>query len=261
MKLTYEEKKSFLEELKNRMLKIEGVVGDIKFYDKISSEKNKIDSRDKPFEHSDNEPNTDHRDHLDISIPTNEIKNEEIGEREENQKQLDEIKACLEHVPADLIRTNKEEIVEMVKKHRHKNSISVHICTIKLILQQISKEFLHDVYSQYKDFYIYIHSNSILDVYSTFEYKRNILLSHLDFMKSYSSQIKKIMELKEYINSYKISETDILLDRLNKIERKNETLFSKIASVNSSLEDAAYKYALMVQVMSKIISKHAPSVS
>ncbi|ETW29919.1 hypothetical protein PFFCH_02692 [Plasmodium falciparum FCH/4] len=68
----------------------------------------------------------------------------------------------------------------------------------------------------------------------------------MDFMKSYSSQIKEIIKLKDSINSYMMSETELYLERLNKIEIKNQLLFSKISSINNSLEQLAYKYGLVV---------------
>ncbi|SCP03666.1 conserved Plasmodium protein, unknown function [Plasmodium malariae] len=227
-----EEKRSLVNNLKDRILKIERVIGDIKFYEKPNNE-NKTENDDIFYDCSENQVH-------------NNNKSKEHEQSTENQKYLDEIKSCLENVSLEnLINTNKDELIEMIKKHEHKNSIAVHICIIKLILQQISKEYLQDLYSQYNDFYIYIHSNSILDVYNTFEYKKNIILSHLNFMRTYSAQIKNIMELKEHINSYKISETEIHLDRLNKIEDKNDMLFEKVSAINSSLESLAYKYAIM----------------
>ncbi|VWU51801.1 conserved protein, unknown function [Hepatocystis sp. ex Piliocolobus tephrosceles] len=263
MKLTISEKKVLLEALKNRMLKIESVVGDIKFYDK--QEKNnekKWDNNETNlngvekgiYKHKNNE----NMDENNSTIYENKNKD---TEEFTNQSYTNQINSSLKNISSDLLNTNKEELIAMIEKHKYKNSISIHICIIKFILQQISQKFLCDIYNQYNDFYIYIHSNSILDVYNTFEYKRNIILSHLDFMKSYSSQIEQIAELKKYINSYKMSETDTCLNRLNKIESKNELLFSKIATINSCLENVAYKYALMVQLASLIITKNKTNIS
>ncbi|CRH02811.1 conserved Plasmodium protein, unknown function [Plasmodium relictum] len=245
MKLNFEEKKEFLDNLKNRMLKIEKVIGDIKFYENNSKEQISKDNKNC---------------YISELYDTNDDKDNEI-ENEENMKIYDELKSCLENVPFENFNTNKEEFIEMIKKHKHKNSISVHICAIKLILQQISKDFLCDIYNQYNDFYIYIHSNNIVNVYNTFEYKKNIILSHLDFMRNYNSKIKEIMKLKENINSYKISETEIYLDKLNKIENKNELLFSKISEINSSLEEVVYKYGIMMQLASLIFLKYKSNIS
>ncbi|KMZ84640.1 hypothetical protein PVBG_00420 [Plasmodium vivax Brazil I] len=177
MKLNYGEKKTLLENLTNRMIKIEQAIGSIKFYEKGSGAK-RLRKDGTSF---------------------GSVKAVEGGEKDFLNKPL------VSFDDDDLLGAHKDEVVELIKKHGHKNSVAVHICTIKLILQQIAKEFLHDIYTQYNDFYIYIHSNSILDVYNTFEYKRNIILSHLDFMKTYSQQVQKIMQLKENINSYKMS--------------------------------------------------------
>ncbi|CRG97021.1 conserved Plasmodium protein, unknown function [Plasmodium gallinaceum] len=245
MKLNFEEKKAFLDNLKNRMLKIEKVIGDIKFYENNSKEKTSEENKDCYL----NESN------IIIDDKDNEIKSEE------NKNIFNELKSYLENIPFDNFNANKEELIEMIKKHKHKNSISVHLCAIKIILQQISKDFLCDIYNHYNDFYIYIHSNSIVDVYNTFEYKKNIILSHLDFMRNYSSKIKEIVKLKENINSYKISETEIYMDRLKKIENKNELLFSKISEINTSLEDVAYKYGVMMQLASLIFLKYKSNIS
>ncbi|ETW29926.1 hypothetical protein PFFCH_02699, partial [Plasmodium falciparum FCH/4] len=50
----------------------------------------------------------------------------------------------------DNLYKKKEELIEIIKKHKHTNSIAIHVCTIKLILQQISKDFLNDIYNQCK---------------------------------------------------------------------------------------------------------------
>ncbi|SCM26796.1 conserved Plasmodium protein, unknown function [Plasmodium chabaudi chabaudi] len=236
MELNIKEKKKLLENLKHRMLRIERVIGDITFYDKNSQLK-------KCSEKSiDNKKNNLIDEHTECSNQLDGFENSD-----EYKNNLDQIKLSLQNLSIDLCdEKKKDELIEIVKKHKHNNSISVHICIIKLILEQISKDFLHDVYSQYKEFYIYIHSSSILDVYSAFEYKRNIILSHINFMKCYSSQIKQAIELKDYINSQKISETDSFMNRLNEIEAKSRALFSKISAINASLENVTYKYALIV---------------
>ncbi|GAW83759.1 hypothetical protein, conserved [Plasmodium gonderi] len=260
MKLNCKEKKALLENLTNRMLKIEHAIGSIKFYEKGNNAKKfpddeKFANDEKTFENGDSE-------YLNRSHASSDNgKNDDIEPSREDEKDFNEIKSRLENVSQDLTGIHKDEIIETIKKHGHQNSMAVHICTIKLILQQIAKEFLHDIYNQYNEFYIYIHSNSILDVYNTFEYKRNIILSHLDFMKSYSNQIQKIVELKEHINSHKMSETELYLERLNKIEQKNEVLFSRISSLNSCMEDVAYKYSLMLQAASLIISRQKTNIS
>ncbi|KJP88685.1 hypothetical protein AK88_01566 [Plasmodium fragile] len=273
MKLNAAEKKTLLENLTNRMIKIEQAIGSIKFYEKGSDAKRlrkdgtsfgsgvktvegsrENNNINKPIVSFDDDRH-DHHDHY------GDDEEQQAEQSREDEEDYNEIRSRLENVSTDLLGTHKEEVVELIKKHGHKNSIAVHICTIKLILQQIAKEFFHDIYAQYNDFYIYIHSNSILDVYNTFEYKRNIILSHLDFMKTYSQQVQKIMQLKEHINSYKISEAEVHLERLHKIEQKNEALFSRISAVNAALEDVAYKYALMMQAASLIVSRHKPNVS
>eukprot|EP00366_Plasmodium_knowlesi_P004973 XP_002262471.1 hypothetical protein, conserved in Plasmodium species [Plasmodium knowlesi strain H] len=260
MKLNCAEKKKLLENLTNRMNKIEQAIGSIKFYEKESDTKGlrkdgtsfgsgvktvggKEDYLNKSIVSFDDDHGDHHSDH--------ECNEADAEPNREDEEDYNEIKSRLENVSTDLLGTHKEEIVELIKKHGHKNSVAVHICTIKLILHQIAKEFLHDIYAQYNDFYIYIHSNNILDVYNTFEYKRNIILSHLDFMKTYSQQVQKIMQLKENINSYKMTEAELHLERLHQIEQKNEALFSRISAVNAALENLAYKYALMVSARSE----------
>ncbi|SCN63539.1 conserved Plasmodium protein, unknown function [Plasmodium chabaudi chabaudi] len=251
MELNIKEKKKLLENLKHRMLRIERVIGDITFYDKNSQlKKNSEKSIDNKKNNLINEF-TECSNQLDGFENSDEYKNN-----------LDQIKSSLQNLSIDLCdEKKKDELIEIVKKHKHNNSISVHICIIKLILEQISKDFLHDVYSQYKEFYIYIHSSSILDVYSAFEYKRNIILSHINFMKCYSSQIKQAIELKDYINSQKISETDSFMNRLNEIEAKSRALFSKISAINASLENVTYKYALITKIFSLILSKRISNIS
>ncbi|GAB69212.1 hypothetical protein PCYB_146410 [Plasmodium cynomolgi strain B] len=236
MKLNYAEKKTLLENLTNRMIKIEQAIGSIKFYEKGKDAK---------------------RIRKDGTSFGSGVKTVEGREKDYHNKSIVSFDDHQDN-DRDLLGTHKDEMVELIKKHGHKNSVAVHICTIKLILQQIAKEFLHDIYAQYNDFYIYIHSNSILDVYNTFEYKRNIILSHLDFMKTYSQQVQKIMQLKGNINSYKMSEAELHLERLHKIEQKNEALFSRISAVNASLEDVAYKYALMVGQWSQNEKRASP---
>ncbi|ANQ10803.1 Uncharacterized protein PCOAH_00052840 [Plasmodium coatneyi] len=271
MKLNYAEKKTLLENLTNRMIRIEQAIGSIKFYEKGSNAKGlpkegtsfgsvvkTVESRGDDYLNKAVVSFDDDRGDHHGDDEGNEVGPEPSREDEED---YNEIKSRLENIPTDLLGTHKDEVVELIKKHGHKNSVAVHICTIKLILQQIAKEFLQDIYAQYNDFYIYIHSNSILDVYNTFEYKRNILLSHLDFMKTYSQQVQKIMQLKENINSFKMSEAELHLERLKKIEQKNEALFSRISAVNAALENVAYKYALMMQAASLIVSRHKPNVS
>ncbi|SOV23926.1 conserved Plasmodium protein, unknown function [Plasmodium sp. DRC-Itaito] len=227
MKLNVQEKNKILDNLKNRLFKIEKVIGDIKLYE---------------INEDVNDPLIDKDDKKEVV--------------EEHQNCYDEIKEYIENINIDNLYKKKEELIEIIKKHKHTNSIAIHVCTIKLILQQISKDFLNDIYNQYNEFYIYIHSNNILDVYNTFEYKRNIILSHMDFMKSYSYQIKEIMKLKDNINSYNMSETELYLERLNKIEIKNQLLFSKISSINTSLEQLSYKYGLLMKIASLIILKN-----
>ncbi|SOV17032.1 conserved Plasmodium protein, unknown function [Plasmodium sp. gorilla clade G2] len=227
MKLNVQEKNKILDNLKNRLFKIEKVIGDIKLYE---------------INEDVNDPLIDKDDKKEVV--------------EEHQNCYDEIKEYIENINIDNLYKKKDELIEIIKKHKHTNSIAIHVCTIKLILQQISKDFLNDIYNQYNEFYIYIHSNNILDVYNTFEYKRNIILSHIDFMKSYSYQIKEIMKLKDNINSYNMSETELYLERLNKIEIKNQLLFSKVSSINTSLEQLAYKYGLLMKIASLIILKN-----
>ncbi|EUD66095.1 hypothetical protein C922_03565 [Plasmodium inui San Antonio 1] len=281
MKLNCAEKKTLLENLTNRMIRIEQAIGSIKFYEKASDAKRlpkdgsssasgvktvegrEEDYLNKPIVSFDGPHDNDGDEHHDDDRHDHHGHDE--GQRaepsREDEEDYNEIKSRLENVPTDLLGTHKDEMIELIKKHGHKNSVAVHICTIKLILQQIAKEFLQDIYAQYNDFYIYIHSNSILDVYNTFEYKRNIILSHLDFMKTYSQQVQKILQLKENINSYKMSEAELHLERLQKIEQKNEALFSRISAVNVALEDVACKYALMMQAASLIVSRQKPNVS
>ncbi|CAD2114277.1 conserved Plasmodium protein, unknown function [Plasmodium vinckei petteri] len=252
MELSIKEKKKLLENLKHRMLRIERVIGDITFYDKNSQLKKS------PSEKSfDNKKNNLIDEFTESSNQFDGFENSD-----EYKNNLDQIKSSLQNLSIDFCdEKKKDELIEIVKKHKHNNSISVHICIIKLILEQISKDFLHDVYNQYKEFYIYIHSSSILDVYSAFEYKRNIILSHINFMKCYSSQIKQAIELKDYINSHKISETDSFMNRLNEIETKSRALFSKISAINVSLESVTYKYALITKIFSLILSKRISNIS
>lgn len=275
MKISHEEKKVFLENLKNRMIKIESVIGDIDFYDHQRSKFSLKTQRNESSAFSIDKgrtfssfytSNTCNLSNANIvSNPSNEIENDNENEKEkekengqeieDNKNIYEELKACLECVSLDGINVSKEEVLKILQKHKHKNSISVHICVMKFILQHISKNFLCDIYNQYNDLYVYIHSNSVIDVYNAFEYKKNIILSHLDFMKNYCNKIKEIMKLKEHINSTRIAETEGFSEKLEKIESQSEMLFSRISTLNASLEETAYKYGTLMHLASRVIMK------
>lgn len=261
------EKEAFLEYLKNRILKIERVIGDIEFFeDKDYNSSQEAKTPDNKANGLNRSPN------LSGELAENETKNETKKETEnevekeveklkdldiyENSTFLDEMRASLQDMPFENINAKKEELLGMMKKHKHRNSFSLHLCVIRYILQQISKDFACDIYNQYNDFYVYIHSSNVVDVFHTLECKKNIILSHIDFMRGYCDKVKQIEKLKGCINSAQITEVDIHLDRLEKIETTNEQLYSQIAEINNTLENVAYKYAIMMQLASKIILKY-----
>lgn len=263
------EKRDFLEYLKNRIARIEKVIGDVDFYEETNNvnEIKLLKTKSYNLKNSSNSS-------ISTSInkePENEnekekkIENDKENEKEtdiyENSSFFNDVKLSLNSISLENINANREELLEVIKKHRHKNSLSIHICVIKFIIQHIFKDFLCDVYNKYNDFYVYIHSNNAADVYNTLECKKNILVSHIDFMKTYCNKIRQIEKLKSYINSVQISETDVYFERLEKIEKTNEQLFSKIAEINSNLENTAYKYGIMMQLISKIILKYKQFVS
>lgn len=255
MKMDSAEKQAFLEYLKNRILKIERVIGDIEFFE--DKDCNSSQGAKTP-DNKTNGLNSPRR--LSGELIENETEKEVEKLKDldiyENSTFLEEMRASLQDVPFENINANKEELLEMIKKHKHRNSFSLHLCVIRYILQQISKDFACDIYNQYNDFYVYIHSSNVVDVFHTLECKKNIILSHIDFMRGYCDKVKQIEKLKGCINSVQITETDIYLDRLEKIETVNEQLHTQIAEINNTLQNVAYKYAMMMQLASKIILKY-----